>query len=231
MFNWKSHLWSVLGGLAHTHASAPLSEIQRILRGVLGVEDVSFYDKLGCELSGETTLQRALEQSCQVSVRLQCTRPADGTLANETQSVHTGGATESRFREGPGAAETKDLWSDERYDRFLREFLRLQQRHEFMWAGYIVRELLPRLGFAPEEAKIVLDRLRAENLVTISKVSNPKNPDFPATGVQLNRDHPHIKLLLGEDVHAERKPAELPPAEHLPVAEHLPAAPTSAEQS
>ena len=71
-----------------------------------------------------------------------------------------------------------------------------------MWAGYIVRELLPRVGFAPEEAKLVLDRLRTEELVTISKVSNPKNPEFPATGVQLNHEHPRVKALLGEDVPA-----------------------------
>jgi hypothetical protein len=85
---------------------------------------------------------------------------------------------------------------DERTDMFLREFMRLENRHDFMWAGYIVRELLPRLGFAPEEAKLVLDHLRAEKLVTISKVPNPKNPDFPATGVHLNREHPRVKALL-----------------------------------
>ncbi len=97
---------------------------------------------------------------------------------------------------GPPPADVSKLSMDERTDLFLREFIRLEDRHDFMWAGYIVRELLPRLGFAPDEAKVVLDHLRAEKLVTISKVPNPKNPDFPATGVHLNREHPRVKGLL-----------------------------------
>ena len=71
-----------------------------------------------------------------------------------------------------------------------------------MWAGYVVRELLPRLGFPAEEAKSILDKLKTEKLVIIGKVANPRNPDFPATGVRLNHEHPRVQALLA-DKHAE----------------------------
>ncbi|MGD8451649.1 MAG: hypothetical protein PVJ57_07500 [Phycisphaerae bacterium] len=200
MFTWKTQVRTILAGLARTHARAPLSEIATILSAVLGVERVDFRDANGQELPVDLPLRDALDRSCRVNVDLEL-----GRLASRTGTGDAGLA--SRFREGPSAIETQDISEDERYDLFLSEFLRLEQHHEFMWAGYIVRELLPQLGFAPEEAKLVLDRLRTENLVTVSKVPNPKNPDFPATGVHLNHDHPRVKALI------EGRPAPAAPAE------------------
>jgi hypothetical protein len=195
MCNWKTHLESLLIGLSRTHGKAPLSEIQRILRGVLEVEELTFFDHAGQPLHESATLPQLLERAWYVSVRLACPRGADEPLPA------------SRFREGVPPVEAQDLVADPRCEHFLQEFLRLEQHHEFMWAGYVVRELLPRLGFAPEEAKIVLDRLRAENLIKISKVTNPKNPDFPATGVHLNHEHPRIKALLAQVTDSNPAPA------------------------
>jgi hypothetical protein len=191
--NWKVLLQETLSGLARTHAHAPVSEIQRILRGVLGFDDVRFQGPDGRELHPELTLQQALDQCAAVSIRLQL-KPVPLTAS---AGDGTALPAESRFREGAPAPDVSNLSMDERTDLFLREFIRLENRHDFMWAGYIVRELLPRLGFAPDEAKLVLDHLRAEKLVTISKVPNPKNPEFPATGVHLNHDHPRVQALLG----------------------------------
>lgn len=190
--NWKALLQETLSGLTRTHAHEPLSEIQRILRGVLGLDEIHFQGPDGHELPPDATFQQALEQYAAVVVRLQL-KPAPALAA---APAATAPAAESRFREGAPPADVSKLSMDERTDLFLREFMRLENRHDFMWAGYIVREMLPRLGFAPEEAKLVLDHLRAEKLVTISKVPNPKNPDFPATGVHLNREHPRVQALL-----------------------------------
>jgi hypothetical protein len=195
--SWKALLQETLSGLARTHAHEPLSEIQRILRGVLGLEEVHFQGADGRELRPDAMLQQALEQCAAVSVRLQLRTVAVAASAGNGSAL----PAESRFREGSATADVSRLSLDERTDLFLREFLRLEGRHDFMWAGYIVRELLPRLGFAPDEAKLVLDHLRAEKLVTISKVPNPKNPEFPATGVHLNHDHPRVQALLGGQPH------------------------------
>lgn len=229
MYDWKSQFHSLLCRLARTHGTAPLSDIQRILVGILDVQDLVFHDQQGDELPGHTPLREALERACQVSVRLQCVQ-SPSAFAESASELHAAGvaalpltpvaaaslttapaltppaAPASRFREGAPHADAPVLASDTRCELFLREFLRLEQRHEFMWAGYIVRELLPRLGFAPDEAKLILDRLRIENLVTISKVSNPKNPDFPATGVRLNHEHPRVKALLAQLGSARTEP-------------------------
>jgi hypothetical protein len=102
----------------------------------------------------------------------------------------------SRFHLGqPPPAD--DSSPDDRFEHFVREFARVEQRHEFMWAGYVVREFLPRCGFAADEAKVILDRFRTEGVLLVSKVQNPRNPGFPATGVRLNRDHPRVITILG----------------------------------
>jgi hypothetical protein len=190
--SWKALLQEALAGLTRTHAQEPLSEIQRILRGVLNLDEVRFQGADGRELRGDLTLHHAIERCAAICVRIQL-KPAAVPASTGDGSA---AASESRFREGPAIPDISKLSMDERTDLFLKEFIRLEDRHDFMWAGYIVRELLPRLGFSPDEAKIVLDHLRAENLVKISKVPNPKNPEFPATGVHLNREHPRVITLL-----------------------------------
>lgn len=193
----KALLQETLSGLTRTHAHEPLSEIQRILRGVLNLDEIHFQDADGRELRADATLQQALELCAAVSIRLQLKPVAVAVIAASPNTL----GPESRFRQGAPTPDVSRLSMDERTDLFLREFIRLEGRHDFMWAGYIVRELLPRLGFAPDEAKLVLDHLRAEKLVTISKVPNPKNPEFPATGVHLNHDHPRVQGLLGGQPH------------------------------
>jgi hypothetical protein len=102
---------------------------------------------------------------------------------------------ESRFHPGEAPADVSAMPGD-RYEEFIREFARLEQHHEFMWAGYVVRELMPRIGFPAGEAKLVLDRLCSEGILRISKVPNPRNPSFPATGVELNYEHPRVLAAL-----------------------------------
>ncbi len=199
MWNWKAQVQDLLLGLSRTHARDALHEIQRILRGVLEAQEVRFLDRDGHDLPAEMPLQQALPPDGPLSVlRL------DLAMSRTVSEGRRRG--ESRFREG--APPLANLSTDQRHELFLKEFIRLAERHEFMWAGYIVRELLPRLGFAPHEAKAVLDELRAEQLVTISKVPNPKNPEFPATGVKLNCEHPRVKALLAAELRSgESNPA------------------------
>lgn len=200
MFDSRQQLRNLLLGLARTHPAAPLSEIQRILRGVLGVEDVRFTGRQGQVLPDGLALQNALPELESLQFRISS---LDLMSTSPTLAAPAVAAQPSRFREGAPSVDEHNLDEDERYERFLQEFVRLEQSHDFMWAGYIVREMLPRLGFAPEEAKLVLDKLRAEKLVTITKVPNPKNPEFPATGVRLNHEHARVKAMLGERVTSE----------------------------
>lgn len=183
----RVHLESILSGLSRTHGDRSVREIERILCGVLEAGEVRFTTTGGAQIRSDTTLEQLLGQSFDTHLRVRCgaeagTKPRPGTV--------------SRFREG--SPEEIGTSEDERFEEFVHQFSRLEDRHDFMWAGYIVRELLPRLGYSPDEAKLVLDRLRADEVLSISKVANPKNPDFPATGVRLNREHPRVRAVFEE---------------------------------
>ncbi|TWT43787.1 hypothetical protein RAS1_01870 [Phycisphaerae bacterium RAS1] len=212
MHTWKSHLRSVLHRLVRTHGGAKLSDIEHLLAGVLDADGIDFRAPDGTLLPDQTTLAAALDLPCDVTIRLQLHNHAPRPAASGDAAPPQGEPAASRFREG-APVDQADISRDPRFERFIREFARLEKRHEFMWAGYIVRELLPRLGFNPEEAKLVLDCLRSEHYVNITKVHNPKNPDFPATGVKLNREHEVVRALLGAQ--GETHPHEIASGESL----------------
>jgi len=211
MHTWKTHLTAVLRRLADTHGDTPLAEIERILAGVFEARTVRFVVAHSGDRAEPLTLRALLDRPCDVVIELQT--QLMGLPAGGGRSA-TGAA--SRFQPGdaPPAPEPS---AEARCDQFIREFARLEQRHEFMWAGYIVRELLPRVGFPDAEAKVVLDRLRMDGILHMTKVPNPKNPHFPATGAKLNRQHPRVIAVLGEPTAADAGP-EHPPVGSLPDA-------------
>lgn len=205
MHTWKTHLAAVLGRLADTHAQTPIGEIRTLLASVLETEDFAFIRPDGTPLPPDTPLRSALAASCHVRV----------TVAPAVETGPRPAPPPSRFRAGqpPAGAATPA----EREEAFIREFARLSHRHDFMWAGYVVRELLPRVGFPAAESKVVLDRLCADGILTMSKVPNPKNPGFPATGVSLNLQHPRVRAAL-ESVPEPSPPADAPvPADPGPA--------------
>lgn len=218
MLTWKSHLLGALQRLARSHAASQLAEVERIVCAACDADEVRFCDLRGRGLPAQTTLTELLAGPFEVAIRLQQRAPVDLT-AGGNGAPHGDGAT--RFRPVGVTAEAGPPPMDPRHHRLFEEFVRLEQRNGFMWAGYIVRELLPRLGFAPEEAKHILDRYRSEGVFLVTKVPNPKNPEFPATGVRLNRDHPLVLSLLAENgAEVEREECEpvrgescAPPAE------------------
>jgi len=199
MHTWKTHLGTTLERLSRTHGHDSLRDIRRVLQGVLEADNVSFADADGRVFPDTVTLNALLQQPFTIAVRLEyVTSRLNPPKPQPMEQRDAAGATEtaSRFSPGEAPADVADIEKDVRYAQFVREFHRLERRHEFMWAGYIVRELLPRLGFPVMEAKIVLDRLRSEGIVTVSKVPNPQNPEFPATGVCLNHEHDTVKQIL-----------------------------------
>lgn len=82
--------------------------------------------------------------------------------------------------------------------RLIRELDILEQKRpgSFVWVGYVLKELLPAVGLVELEAKTFLDRLQREGVLLLSKVPNRKNPEFPATRVLLNREHPVVRSAL-----------------------------------
>lgn len=185
MHTWKTHLLATLRRLAKSHANSPLAEVERLLAGVFEAETVRLRDCEGHALPEDTTLDDLLAQPFTATVFVECLSAAQPSPERP-----------SRFHPDEAPPQLTDMASDPRFEHFVTDFVRLEESHEFMWAGYIVRDLLPRLGFPAQEAKLILDHMRADGMLTITKVPNPKNPVFPATGVQLNREHPSVRAIL-----------------------------------
>jgi len=81
-------------------------------------------------------------------------------------------------------------------DFFIREFDRLEKRNGFMWAGFVVKDMIPKFGFDKYQAKHILRQLEAKGIVILKKRPNPKNPEHPTTCLELNREHPRVATVL-----------------------------------
>lgn len=214
MQTWKTHLAAMLRRLAATHAQTPIRELERLLASILDAQSVSFRAPDGTPLRDDTTLTGLRDRQFVVQISVLGTAPSASPAPDAAVDRPTAADVASRFRSGE--APTVRTPSD-RYEEFIRHFARLEERHDFMWAGYVVRELLPRIGFLADEAKLILDRLCSQGILTIRKVPNPKNPSFPATGVALNREHPQVKAILeGDDGSTPPQPSPATPAESTP---------------
>lgn len=67
---------------------------------------------------------------------------------------------------------------------------------------------LPRKGFEGYDVADALDDLIreavADGVVLVSRVDNPKNPQFPVTAIRLDRRHPEVAAALGRPPAAAR---------------------------
>ncbi len=226
MLTWKTYLLAFLGRMARSHGSRSVREIEQITANAFDAAEVSFLDENGAPLGDGTTLDQLLTQTFRVHCQV-CAAPEDQSEGLESGDQSRGAS--SRFRSGP-APEHPSTELDDRCDEFIREFDRQEQRHGFMWAGYIVREMLPRMGYHVDDAKVILDRLCSAGILAMCKVPNPKNPDFPATGVSLNRDHERVQTALTgfRTLENERSETEPEATENQPAKPS--ASPPTAEQ-
>jgi hypothetical protein len=96
--------------------------------------------------------------------------------------------------------------------RFVRELHSIEANRDFTWAGYVIKDLLPRLGVGEREAQRLFDLWVHEGLLLLEKLPNPKNPDRPSTNVRLNRDRPTVKAALPNGRPKER----FAPLGHIP---------------
>ncbi|MBU0637848.1 MAG: hypothetical protein KKB50_03215 [Planctomycetes bacterium] len=208
MHTWRSHLASVLERSARSQAGSPLRTIERSLCDLLDAESVSFCNAAGEKLPDGTTLGQALAQPMAIQIRV-AYDPAERSANASSASAQR---SRSRFVSDSSASSSqlRDLSPAQRRERFIRDLDDLERRHEFMWAGFVVKQMLPHLGLTVDEARQYLDQLQADNVVSINKVPNPKNPEYPATGVSLNRENPQVLDVLksGDDNTEQTVPAD-----------------------
>jgi hypothetical protein len=188
-------LCGVLQRLARIQGDLSIGDAVPFLCAALDVRDVRFLDENGQDLGRGMRLRDLIAAPFEVVLHDRVSIPLRSGAHPGPASVDDGEPARSRFHATDAPPPPVD--DNRRLEMFIREFNRLQHRNEFMWAGYVVREMLPRIGYDPDDTKSVLNKLRADRIVNVKKVPNPRNPEFPATGVQLNLSHPLVRSVLG----------------------------------
>lgn len=87
----------------------------------------------------------------------------------------------------------------------IREFDRRERDRGPIFAGFIVNDLMGRVGFAPPDAKRILRAMEAQDMVRSERKQNPKNSDRMTTFFTLNREHPKVAEVLGRTGERERR--------------------------
>lgn len=71
----------------------------------------------------------------------------------------------------------------------------------FVALKFLRDRLLPQSGLSwahsPHSCQAVIAEAIERGILTTSKKPNPRNPEFPVTAVQLNREHPVVHRLVG----------------------------------
>ena len=204
-----------LSDLARAQPNTNVKTFRKTLQALMRADDVEFQDARGKPVHGLTLLRNLLEERFSMTLRVAWDVGAedppldegdnDDLLEHEEDPVADAGdldaghARESHRRSTAVrvvSGVAGDLFSDPRFARFIRELDRLERVRRFVWIGYLAKERLPEIGFHSKEVNEVLDRSVDEGIITLGKVPNPKNPDYPATAVQLNHEHPIVLQLL-----------------------------------
>ena len=137
----------------------------------------------------------------------------DGVSAEDSQACTPGSAGASISQTGTSTVGASPIdQSDDRsrtrspsgppiYNEacLIREFDRCEQERGPIYAGFIVNTLLPGMGFESSKSKQILKAMEAQSMVRTESKPNPKNPERSTTFVTLNRQHPTVRQVLGEN--------------------------------
>jgi hypothetical protein len=162
---------------------------------------VTLVDSEGHEPHGNTRIRSAMYDEGYF-VRISAIGPNDDwteklTLADIRElasSSAKSGMDEHRTRSHTRQTAPVSPVFNEAY--LIREFDRRERERGPIFAGFIVNDLLPRLGFDTADAKRILRAMEAQDIVRMERKPNPKDPDRSTTFVRLNRDHPHVARVL-----------------------------------
>ncbi|MFA4985945.1 MAG: NYN domain-containing protein [Candidatus Brocadiia bacterium] len=100
---------------------------------------------------------------------------------------------------GP-AAEKKTDWT-----AFVRLLLSLELRYGYVGYRGLKDKLDSSVGCGPSETdkRRFMDLATQQEIITLDKMENPKNPEFPLTVTRLNRKHPMVQAILKNSLKLE----------------------------
>lgn len=118
----------------------------------------------------------------------------------------------------PVEDESADRDSGESVDEVVCSLIRTldvveRQPRKFTSWTWLRDQYLPSHGWtlSKEQTQLAIERATASGVLTTRKVPNPKQPDYPVTSLELNREHPIVRETLGATGLATRfQPVRLP---------------------
>lgn len=97
---------------------------------------------------------------------------------------------------------------EQAYEEFIRALNRAESEPQLTFVSlkwfrdtYLVKSGYD-WAYEPDLPRQFLSDAAERNMVLTSKVPNPKQPEFPVTSIHLNREHPEVQRILGEEAHA-----------------------------
>lgn len=196
-------LRSSLVELAELEPGINIKATKRILSATWNPNEIEILDENGEPIHGLTHLSNALGQRFTVRVVFEADyEPEDVSprvIEDRSEKEDDAISPEQHGASAEVLASSRKETVDPIVERVITSLAAQERRRDFIWAGFVVNDLLPGLGAEKREAQVLFDRMVDDGIISLSKTPNPNNPDFPSTRVQLNRDHPDVQRVLSKN--------------------------------
>lgn len=215
----------VLKRLADSQPTLQVFQARMILSALWDARSVELFDRSGAPVPDRATLVELMEQPIRMRVGFETelvpppkrvaeppARPSMGPRdvpIEEHHRVDAGSRMETSNRIESGnrveaVSRPRPPQSESMMDRIISALESRERQRDFIWAGFVVNDLLPGLGSDRREAQEWFDLMVEQGIILLTKVPNPNNPDFPTTKVQLDRENETVRRVLQTEAPAKR---------------------------
>ncbi len=192
-----------LSRLAQSDPKLNVASAKKLLQDTWNAREIEFLSADGQGIHGRTLLSNALHSTLRLRAvfELKC-EPEEGLSGqceSEKHQTHETKNGEPDHSSVQVTAQDHSQNTDPVLERVISTLDAQERRRDFVWAGFVVKDLLPGLGLESHEAQRWFDRLVDDQIFVLDKRPNPNNPDFPSTAVRLNRDNDAVKRVLNKN--------------------------------
>ena len=180
-----------------SHPKLSITAAKQLLVPTWNLKEIDFFNGDGDRIHGRTFLENMLREPFTVRLLFE----ADCNPSNQSlDSVDESGQHDN---EADVVSEEKDfphaLQCNALTERFVRAIDLQHHRRGFVWIKYVKDTLLPNFGLDGGRSQELLDRMIHEGLLFKTQSPSPKSPGFVSVGVELNREHPIVRRILGNN--------------------------------
>ncbi len=202
--------------LSELSGSDPKLNLRNVKKRLLDrwkANDVEFLDRQGESIHGRTLLANARCEPLKVRVvfEVECRREPPyehglDELEDQGDSDHAPleptNDEPGSFGEFPGSFKKRAV--DPQRERLIRELDAQERRRDFVWINYVKDTMVRNFGLNHGDAQALVDELVENEILLLVRRPSLKTPGFQSTGVRLNREHPDVRGVLGNNGHGKR---------------------------